>query len=97
MGANVIAEDAFNRDKHQLNNDNRISESVNQPKKTKSKRTLYSSGTGSRRVLNQVVQPIVSMEICNDSQHYHGRLHESHICAGYEQGGRGPCGVSSQQ
>uniref|UniRef100_A0A914WSW7 Uncharacterized protein n=1 Tax=Plectus sambesii TaxID=2011161 RepID=A0A914WSW7_9BILA len=52
-------------------------------------------GTGSQQVLNQLVVPVVAMSVCNDSQHYNGRLHDSQMCAGFEAGGAGPCGGDS--
>jgi hypothetical protein len=51
------------------------------------------SGTGSQQVLNQLVVPIVAMPVCNDSNHYNGRLHDTQICAGFDAGGAGPCNV----
>lgn len=45
--------------------------------------------------LQQVMVPMISNEKCNEPEWYGGGLDETMVCAGYEEGGRDACQVSS--
>lgn len=43
--------------------------------------------------LRQVALPIVASDVCNRPNWYNGRVDETMICAGYEEGGQDSCQV----
>jgi len=44
-----------------------------------------------RNKLLQVDVPFVSIDVCNDTVHHDGRITESMLCAGFEEGGKDTC------
>jgi len=53
------------------------------------------AGGGSPDELNQVMLPIIDREVCNQPNWYNGAIDDSMVCAGYAEGGRDTCQVST--
>ncbi|RZM85379.1 hypothetical protein C3B51_00120 [Pseudoalteromonas rubra] len=51
---------------------------------------LYSGGPSPDK-LNEVDVPYISNEVCNDAQHYGGRISDSMLCAGFDEGQKDSC------
>ncbi|KAF7781496.1 hypothetical protein PRUB_b0733 [Pseudoalteromonas rubra] len=51
---------------------------------------LYSGGPSPDK-LHEVDVPYISNEVCNDAQHYEGRISDNMLCAGFDAGGKDSC------
>lgn len=46
--------------------------------------------------LQQVMVPLIDRDVCNSEEWYGGRIDNTMVCAGYEEGGRDSCQVGTQ-